>query len=874
MQLEETQKIYQICLERGYFEIDGNQEIQKEGKNFCIMMPPPNVTGVLHIGHALTFTLQDIMTRYKRMCGYKTLYQPGLDHAGIATQNIVEKQLLAEGVKKEELGREAFVKKVWEWKEKSGGQIEKQMQFLGISPAWSRSRFTMDKGLANAVRKAFVTWYEEGLIIQGDYMINWCCKDGALSDIEVEYEENKGKLYHLRYPIKDSQEFIIIATTRPETFFGDTAVMVNPNDTRYQHLIGKKVILPLVNREIKIIADEAVDMSFGTGCVKVTPAHDINDYEVGKRHQLESIVVFDPQGILNETAQEFQGLDRIEAREKIIAKLQDQGFIDHIEDYDNQVGKCYRCGNVVEPYISKQWFVKSEIAKQSIQKINNNALTFFPKEWKNNYNAWMRELRNWCISRQLWWGHRIPIWYCDDCQKQFASEEEKPAQCKHCSSKNITQDPDVLDTWFSSGLWAFSTLGWGNKDFKEKYTSQDLKDFYPNNLLITGFDILFFWVARMIFSGESLLKELPFKDVYLHALVCDEFGNKMSKSRGNVIDPLDKIKEYGADNLRFTLTLLCIQGRNIKLSEDKFEHTKNFLNKIENAIKFLELYAQQQDQHFSGFKDKERLEDYQSKVGLFMRSRFNCLVKKIHEELNSYRFNDAGLSLFNFIWFEFCDWGIELTKVEKNAVFELGSILKDTLKLLHPFMPFITEKYWHRLNYSNLDTSPSIMISPYPQETTRNEEIENEFHIIQDCIVSVRRIKTLLDSSDKAIESIMLKLNQKCNEEFLIRFVSKCSKTKEIKITHEAPNNALSDLGKYCQSFLELKNIDLTAVKKRLFKQQEKLDKEIVKLESMLKNPNFIKNAPQEIIQTNEENLNLAKEKLQKIQAEIKKLGF
>ncbi|WP_300950157.1 valine--tRNA ligase, partial [Helicobacter rodentium] len=457
---------YKFCEEAGYFEVNGNQKIQNADKRFCIMLPPPNVTGSLHIGHALNHTLIDIIVRYKRMDGFKTLWQPGLDHAGIATQNVVEKQLLAQGIKKEELGREKFVEKVWEWKEKSGGMILNQMRKLGSSPAWSRTRFTMDKGLQNAVKEAFVKLYDEGLIIQGKYMVNWCTHDGALSDVEVEYQENNGKLYYLRYFLKDSKDYVVVATTRPETYFGDSAVMVNPEDSRFSHLVGKKVILPLLNREIPIIADSHVDMEFGTGAVKVTPAHDTNDYEVGKRHNLEQIVIFDKHGILNENAGEFAGLERLEARGQIIEKLEALGFVEKIEEYKNKTGHCYRCGNIVEPYISKQWFLKKEAAQKAIEKINADVSHFYPPQWKNNYNAWMRELRDWCISRQLWWGHQIPVFYCDSCGGQFASVES-PKVCKHCGSETIRQDCDVLDTWFSSALWPFSTLGFGNGKWGE-----------------------------------------------------------------------------------------------------------------------------------------------------------------------------------------------------------------------------------------------------------------------------------------------------------------------------------------------------------------------------------------------------------------------
>ena len=587
---EIEESYYQLWEQCGYFEIYGNEAIQKVGKTFCIMLPPPNVTGSLHIGHALNHTLIDIMVRFKRMDGFKTLWQPGLDHAGIATQNVVEKQLLAQGIKKEDLGRDTFIKKVWEWKEQSGGLILQQMRKLGVSPAWSRTRFTMDEGLQKAVREVFVKLYNEGLIIQGKYLVNWCTHDGALSDIEVEYKENEGKLYYLRYFFKESQDYLVVATTRPETYFGDTAVMVNPKDSRFNKLIGKSVKLPLSNKEIPIIGDSYVDMEFGTGCVKVTPAHDSNDYEVGKRHNLEQIVVFDKKGILNEIAGEFAGLERLEAREIIVEKLQKLGFIEKIESHKNQVGHCYRCGNVVEPYISKQWFLKKEIAQKAIEKTNANESKFFPPQWKNNYNAWMKELRDWCISRQLWWGHQIPVFYCNTCKAQWADTKETK-HCPKCKSEDIYQDPDVLDTWFSSALWSFSTLGFGNGEWGKDtlWFEEDLKTFYPNSLLITGFDILFFWVARMLILGEHSLSKLPFRDIYLHALVRDEKGQKMSKSKGNVINPLDLIENYSADVLRFTLATLCVQGRDIKLSNNQLEISKNFTNKLYSNLCFFNI---------------------------------------------------------------------------------------------------------------------------------------------------------------------------------------------------------------------------------------------------------------------------------------------
>ncbi|PAF47555.1 valine--tRNA ligase [Helicobacter sp. 12S02634-8] len=859
--------IYKICKERDYFEITGNQSIQKEGKTFAIMMPPPNVTGVLHIGHALTLTLQDILTRYKRMDGYKTLYQPGLDHAGIATQNIVEKQLLAMGIKKEDIGREAFIQKVWEWKEKSGGKIFEQMERLGISPAWSRSRFTMDDGLKNAVKEAFVTWYNQGLIIQDNYMVNWCTHDGALSDIEVEYEENQGKLYYLKYPIKGTNENLIVATTRPETYFGDMAVMVNPDDVRYQKLIGQKVSLPLLDREIPIIADSYVDASFGTGCVKVTPAHDLNDYEVAKRHGLDFLVVFNKNGILNDLAQEFKGLERLEAREAIVAKLESAGFIEKIQDYTNQIGKCYRCGNTIEPYISKQWFVKAEVATQAIQKVNEDLLTFYPAQWKNNYNAWMRELKSWCISRQLWWGHRIPVWTCV-CGHTFASTQDTPT-CPQCGSDNLTQDPDVLDTWFSSGLWAFSTLGWGNGKAGEgsKWQADDLKDFYPNSALITGFDILFFWVARMLLSGESLLGALPFKDVYLHALVRDENGQKMSKSKGNVIDPLEMIEKYGADALRFALAMLCVQGRDIRLSVSVIELAKNFANKLFNALNFLMLYTDSQEKNqgtHRGFESKGGLENYQTPLGRYAKSRLNLATKEVRHALETYRFNDGANILYRFLWGEFCDWFIELAKADKLAVYELGSVFKEACKLLHPYMPFLSDYLYHKLEGTSIQNAPSVMVLPYPSQTLQDMSIETEFETIKDVIVSIRRAKMLLDIGNKEIPQVTIELNEgrECDSILLQRFATKLAKVERIEIATAKPPCCVSDVGLYCQSHLSLLGIDLSQIIKRLQSQKQKLEKEISKLQSMLTNEKFIQNAPHAVLTEAKKNLEEAQNRM------------
>ncbi|STO96742.1 valine--tRNA ligase [Helicobacter canis] len=1067
------QSIYTICKERGYFEIEGNANIAKSDKAFCLMMPPPNVTGVLHIGHALTFTLQDIITRFKRMDGFATLYQPGLDHAGIATQNVVEKQLLAQGLSKEQLGREAFLQKVWEWKEQSGGKIITQMQALGISPAWSRLRFTMDSGLQNAVREAFVAWYERGLIYQGDYMVNWCVKDGALSDIEVEYKEQETHLYHLRYPVADSNEVLLVATTRPETFFGDSAVMIHPSDTRYTHLLGKSVVLPLVGREIPIIADNAVDMEFGTGVVKVTPAHDENDYAVGKAHGLESIVIFDEKGVLNDYALGFAGRDRLEARADIVEALQQAGAVEKIEPYGNQVGVCYRCGSVIEPYISRQWFIDEGIARETIKKVNaqkdsasgnhssdfvdfgatadrksssapkstksttSNTATpriceednraeceksassssradeigvaihkstqvdsrgdysasaesmdchanasafarndrknaigekadsstaqnlseqakdsriftqnapilntpqaranldsskspsdskileiesgfceprkeirlerlstqrgeaihdsspkaestqaqkptpmarFYPPQWLNNFNAWMRDLRPWCISRQLWWGHRIPVWYCQNsaCGHIFASKNERESACPKCHS-SVLQDPDVLDTWFSSGLWAFSTLGWGNGEAcKELYDSNDLTRFYPNSLLITGFDILFFWVARMLFSGESLLGELPFRDVYLHALVRDEFGQKMSKSKGNVIDPLAMIEEYGADSLRFGLAYSCAQGRDVRLAKSQLELAKNFANKLYNAAQFLLLYARQADPNFSGFSELESINAYQSPLGRYAKSRLNSATKELRAALESYRFNDGASVAYRFLWGEFCDWCIELAKAQKEAICELGAVMIEAMKLLHPYMPFLTESLYHTLRGSALESSESIMITRYPSEVSQDSAIEQEYAYIKDAIVSLRRAKALIDLANKPIERAYIATDFRLSASAL-QAICKLAKVGAIECVDTKAQNGLdkdcvADIGSLIKSYLPLQGIDLAPIITRLNSQNLKLEKEINKLQALESNEKFKANAPKNVLESNASALAEAKAKQAEVLAQL-----
>ncbi|WP_072682556.1 valine--tRNA ligase [Arcobacter sp. LA11] len=858
---------YKICEDRGYFEIDGNKSIQEEGKNFSIMMPPPNVTGSLHIGHALTFTLQDIITRYKRMDGFKTLWQPGTDHAGIATQNVVEKQLLAEGTTKEEIGREKFLERAWLQKETSGGNIVHQMRKLGVTPAWKRERFTMDSGLKEAVKEAFISLYNDGHITQNNYMVNWCTHDGALSDIEVEHEEINGKFYHMIYKFADGSGELQVATTRPETYFGDTAIMVHPDDSRYTDIIGKEVLLPLTDRTIKVITDSHVDMEFGTGIVKVTPAHDQNDYEVGKRHDLEFIKVFDEKGILNEYCGEFAGLERLEARPVIVKALENAGYIVKIEDHIHQVGHCYRCKNIVEPFISQQWFLSEKIAKSSIDKTkaHNN---FHPQHWINSYTAWMDELRPWCISRQLWWGHRIPVFTCNDCNHQWADKADEPEACPKCSSKNIIQDPDVLDTWFSSALWAMSPLGWGNNgQLQELYDEvQDMKDFYPNSLLITGFDIMFFWVARMMMMGDHFQGELPFKDIYMHALVRDEHGAKMSKSKGNVIDPLDMVEEHSADIIRFTLAYLAVQGRDIKLGAKNLEQFRNFTNKLYNASNFLTLNVDT----FADLKDIE----IKTPLGKYMQSRLSHAVEDVRSTLEAFKFNESASILYKFVWTEFCDWGIEYSKASKESISELGAIFKETLKMVSPFMPFISDYLYHKLSGSSIeDGADSLMVCNFPKEIAKDEDIEAMFEIIEEAITALRRAKVVIDMGNSKIAKAYIKLDKQIDTTVAKPFIEKLAKVTDIEFVKSKVENSITDVSDNLEVYLPTSEIDMSPIIDKLTKQKEKTEKEVNKLNGMLSNERFVANAPESVVLENKKALEEARNKLEKIENELKAIS-
>jgi valyl-tRNA synthetase len=714
---------------------------EKTGKEYSIVIPPPNVTGSLHMGHALNNTLQDILIRYHRMNGYNTLWMPGTDHAGIATQNVVEKQLAAEGLRREDLGREKFVERVWSWKAHSGGVILNQLKRLGCSCDWDRERFTMDAGLSRAVREVFVRLFEEGLIYKGDYIVNWCPRcHTALSDLEVEHQDAAGHLWHIRYPVEDSDESLVVATTRPETMLGDTAVAVNPDDPRYLHLIGKNALLPLVGRKLKIIADPVVSMDFGTGALKVTPSHDMTDFELSNRHNLERVTVMDSVGRINENGIHFQGMDRYECRKAIVEELDQKGYLVGIDPYTVGLGKCYRCHDVVEPLVSKQWFVRTEsLAREAVRAVETGATRIVPEHWTKTYYDWMNNIRDWCVSRQIWWGHRIPAWTCEDCGEVIVTRED-PTKCPACKGSRLVRETDVLDTWFSSALWPFSTMGWPDE-------TPLLKAFYPTSCLVTGFDILFFWVARMMMMGLKFRDDVPFREVYIHALVRDEHGKKMSKSKGNVIDPLEVMDRYGTDAFRFTLAALAAQGRDISLSEKRIEGYRNFMNKIWNAARFALPYIEAVDekllpQHAFRYSPADR----------WILSRLNKVVEEVHRSIKDYRFNDAAQALYQYTWHEFCDWYLEMAKTvlsssdaerARETALVLGHILTALTRLLHPFIPFITEELYSKIPR----TGETVMCGPFPELDYRlvDDEAEEQMQLVMDVINAIRNIRAEMD---------------------------------------------------------------------------------------------------------------------------------
>jgi len=841
---------------KGYF----HAEAASGGQPYSIVIPPPNVTGALHMGHALNNTLQDILCRWKRMSGCNVLWMPGTDHAGIATQNVVERQLAAQGTDRHTLGREAFIERVWQWKAESGGQIIGQLKRLGASCDWERERFTMDEGLSRAVREVFVSLYEQGLIYRDNRLINWCPRcHTALSDIEVEHEEKAGHLWHLRYPVIGTDRHLVVATTRPETMLGDTAVAVHPEDERYADLVGKMVLLPLVNREIPIIADEYVDREFGTGVVKITPAHDFNDFEVGRRHGLELVNVFDESGFINENGGPYRGQERFAARKRIVEDLDAQGLLAKIDDHNLALGGCYRCKTVVEPYLSLQWYVKvGPLADQALAAVKDGRTRIVPQQWENTYFDWLENIKDWCISRQIWWGHRIPAWYCADCEGITVSRTDAAA-CSHCGSTNIRQETDVLDTWFSSALWPFSTMGWPDQ-------TPELKTFYPTACLVTGFDILFFWVARMMMMGLHFMGDVPFREVYIHALVRDAQGQKMSKSKGNVIDPLTVIDAYGTDAFRFTLAAFAAQGRDIKLAEERIAGYRNFANKLWNAARFALM-------NLEGFDpvavDAGSL--VYSNADRWILYRLNEAAREVNASLAEYRYNDAASTLYRFTWSEFCDWYIELVKDDlyrgeperrQTARYILWQVLEELLRMLHPFMPFITEEIWQALPGEK--ECPSIMQASYPQPTSERDAFyagANEMELVMEVIRGIRNIRGEMEVAPSreiaaildcgSLESLNL---LKQNEVYIMSL----ARLSDLAIGQgiERPNDASLQVARDVEIIVPLKGlVDVEEEEKRLLKEIAKIEKEIDLFSKKLENPSFVDRAPAEIVAREREKL-------------------
>ncbi|MDU5722657.1 MAG: valine--tRNA ligase [Clostridium butyricum] len=862
-------RIYKTWEEKKYF----TPEVDKSKKPFTIVMPPPNITGQLHLGHAFDDTLQDILIRFKRMQGYCTLWLPGEDHASIATEVKVANMLSEQGYDKKEMGREAFLEKVWEWSDKYRATIRNQVKKLGVSADFTREAFTMDENLSAAVKHVFVKLYNEGLIYQGNRITNWCthCQT-ALSDAEIEYEEQAGHFWHINYPLADGSGYLEIATTRPETLLGDSGVAVNPNDERYKHLIGKTVILPLVNREIPIVGDDYVDLEFGTGAVKMTPAHDPNDFEVGKRHNLEIIRVMDDKGIINEKGGKYKGLDRYEARKAIVKDLEEVGLLVKIKDHAHNVGTHDRCGTTVEPIISKQWYVKmDQLAKPAVEVVKNGETKFVPERFDKTYFNWMENIQDWCISRQLWWGHRIPVYYCQDCGEMMVLEDA-PSKCTKCGSTNVEQDNDVLDTWFSSALWPFSTLGWPNK-------TEDLDYFYPNSVLVTGHDIIFFWVARMIFSGLHCMGETPFHTVLIHGLIRDSQGRKMSKSLGNGVDPLEVIDQYGADALRFMIATGNAPGNDMRYYPERVESSRNFANKIWNASRFVMMNL-----------DKEIMNKYKdckeySLADKWILSEMNTLVKEVTENMEKYELGIAMSKVYDFMWTEFCDWYIELIKPvfygedekAKGVAYNvLNTVLVTGLKLLHPAMPFITEEI-----YTHLTEEETIVNAAWPEfdEALVNKEAEDNMAYVIEAIKGLRNVRAEMNVPPSRKAKVIAYIAEDAKEAFTngAAYMEKLASASEVEfITDKSsvPANAVSLVVKGGELFMPL--LDLVDKEKeldRLNKEVKKLEGEIERIDKKLGNQGFVAKAPESVVNAEKEKRIKYVEMLEAVKVRIEALN-
>ncbi|MFW6207504.1 MAG: valine--tRNA ligase [Spirochaetota bacterium] len=864
-------RIYEYWMEHNLFApIDG------EGEPFVIVIPPPNVTGVLHMGHGLNNSLQDILIRYFRMQGRPTLWVPGTDHAGIATQHVVERKLRERGTSRLELGREKFMEETWKVKNEHHSTITRQLKKIGASCDWSRERFTLDEGLNRAVREVFVSLYERDLVYRGHYLVNWCHSCGtALSDDEVEHKEVHGKLWHYYYPLADGSGKIEIATTRPETMLGDTCVAVHPEDSRYTGLIGKEVALPLTGRTIPIIADDYVDREFGSGAVKITPGHDPNDYEIAERHNLEKINILNPDGTLNNNVPEkFRGMDVKTARAQVVEDIKAAGLFIKEENHSHQVGHCYRCNTVIEPYMSEQWFVRMRsLADKALNAWRKGEVKFFPKKYENTYANWLNNIRDWCISRQLWWGHRIPVWYCDDCGEMTVSREDISA-CSKCGSSNVRQDPDVLDTWFSSWLWPFSTLGWPEE-------TEDMETFFPTTTLVTAYDIIFFWVARMIMSSLEFLEEVPFRDIVITSLVRDKQGRKMSKSLGNGMDPLDIVDQYGADSLKFTLAFLAAQGQDILLAEEDFRFGSKFANKIWNAARFLLM-------NLEG-RSLRSAEDIQMKdIDRWIYHRLDVTLRRVAKAIENYRFNDASQAVYEFFWSDFCDWYIEASKLDlysdndedkDRAITLLMHILEETLRLLHPFLPFVTEEIYQKLpeeiRREHLITAPY----PQPRAERQNEMVEATFASLQEVIRAIRTIRSefTIPPEKKVRVAVRTDTDFKAadyiseNHSLILNLVNAGSLT----ISHEKPDasGAVPAAGNGFEAFVYVSElIDVEKERAKLQKERESLQKLLIGTERKLQNPGFTGNAPAEVIEKEKSKLKEFQDRMAKVERYLSEL--
>ena len=856
-------RIYQFWLDGKYF----HAKCDPDKKPYTIVIPPPNITGQLHMGHALDNTLQDILIRYRRMQGYDTLWLPGTDHASIATEAKIVEAMRQEGITKEDIGREGFLKRAWEWKEKFGGRIIEQLKKMGSSCDWDRERFTMDEGCSKAVKEVFVNLYNKGLIYRGERIVNWCphCLT-SISDAEVEYEDQAGHFWHLRYPFKDGSGYLELATTRPETMLGDTAVAVNPNDERYKDIVGKTLILPIVHREIPVIADEYVEMDFGTGCVKITPAHDPNDFEVGLRHNLEIIDTFTDDAHIKPEWGKYAGMDRLEARKAIVEDLEKEGAIVKIEDYSHNVGVCYRCHSTIEPKVSKQWFVKMEpLAKPAIECVKKGEVKFVPERFDKTYYHWMENIKDWCISRQLWWGHRIPAWYCDDCGEVVVSKEA-PTVCPKCGSEHLTQDPDTLDTWFSSALWPFSTLGWPDK-------TPELAHYFPTSTLVTGYDIIFFWVARMIFSSVENMHDRPFDTVFIHGIVRDAQGRKMSKSLGNGIDPLVVIDQYGADALRFTLATGNSPGNDMRFSDEKVGASRNFANKLWNAARFI-LMNLGEDEKAPHIPDELALEDK------WILSLFNTLTKEVTDNLDKFELGIAVQKLYDFIWDVFCDWYIEISKIRLNSGDEKAAqtardmlvyIMSNTLKLLHPFMPFITEEIWQTLPHNG----ESIMVSDWPvyKEEFDFSVEEQEMDRIMEAVRAIRNRRAEMNVPPSKKAKYFIATAYKDTFEKAGIFMQRLASCSEAEIGDSFEiDGAVCIVTADAKIYIPLGElVDFDQEIARLNKEKEKVLKDLEFIDKKLNNENFVAKAPKAVVDGQREAAQKLRDKIAMIDESIAK---